>query len=387
MPVAVGAAAVSAGLGAAAGVTIGTLSVAATAAVTFAANLGLSLLTSALAPKPKPAAVGGALPRELQDNILTVRQAAAPRKIVFGRTRVGGVYTFMHTTGSNNNALHAVVTIAGHPCRGLVALYLDDEVVPLDSNGDAVGKYAGLVSCTFGAGTTAGDADFHSALTAAVGSDMWGPDHLQAGCAKAYVKFVFNDDKFGGGLPNPSFVVEGYSAIEDPRFATSPVTTGWTDNAALGIAQYLRDNARGLGYDSADINETALIAAANACDEMVDRLPAAVTFTASASSDKITVDSRAAALRTGTRVTVASDDTLPGGLSGETNYFWIAAGLDEDATEIAPAGNTISFATGLTIVLLTPGGDWTTGQEFVVEGQKVEPTEDVVAGAKGGDAS
>lgn len=287
--------------------------------------LSVGFLTTSLAPKPKGPSVGS-FTRQLQDNVLTIRQAAAPRKIVFGRTRVGGVYTFMHTTGSNNSTLHTVATVAGHPVRGFDALFLDDEVVPLDSNGDATGKYEGKVSCIYGLGTTAGDSDFNSALTAAVGSDMWGANHLQAGCAKAYVKFVYDEDLFGGGLPNPSFVCSGYSGVEDPRFATSPVTTGWTDNAALCIAQYLRDTARGLGYTSSDIDETALIAAANDCDEMVTRVTAEVTFTAEPDTEIVTVADSSAHLRTGTRFTVTSENspsTLPAGLSESTNYFWI----------------------------------------------------------------
>lgn len=320
MPVAIAGAAISAGIGVATGVAVSTAIT--TAIVSVAANFALGAITSALSPKPKaPQAPNFA--RQLQDNILTIRQAAAPRKIVFGRTRVGGTYTFMHTTGSNNNVLHTVVTVTGHAVRGFDALYLDDEVVPLDSNGNATGKYAGKVKCIYGLGTTAGDADFHSALTAAVGSDMWGEDHLQAGCAKAYIAFTYDDDLFSGGLPNPSFVCSGYAGVQDPRVGSSPVTEAWTDNAALCIAQYLRDSARGLGYASADIDETALIAAANDCDEMVERVAVDVTFTA-ATTDIITVADADAHLRTGTRLQVASDDTLPSGLSASTNYFWIA---------------------------------------------------------------
>jgi hypothetical protein len=284
--------------------------------------LAVGFVSTALTPKAKAPDVSS-FERQAQDNILTVRQAAAPRRVAFGRVRVGGVYTFLHTTGTDNNTLHSIVTVTGHPVRSLDALYLDDEVVPLDSNGDATGKYAGKVSVKFGLGTTAGDSAFHAALTAAVGS-MWTADHLQAGCAKAYVKFVYGSDLFGGGLPNPSFVVSGYVGVEDPRVGTSPVTTGWMDNAALCIAQYMRDTARGMGYASDGIDEDALIAAANDCDEMVSRIEAAVAFTADATSNILTVADTSAKLRTGTRFQASNaGGSLPGGLSAATNYFWI----------------------------------------------------------------
>jgi len=309
-----------------AGIIVTTLTAFQFAAVTFVSSLALGFVTKALTPKP-PRAEAPSFDRQAQDNVLTVRQAAAPRIMGFGRARVGGVYTFLHTTGSDNSVLHSVVTVTGHSVRSFDALYLDDEIVPLDANGDATGKYAGKVTAKFGLGTTAGDVDFNAALTAAVGSDMWGANHRQSGCAKAYVKFIFDNDLFGGGLPNPSFVVSAYDAVEDPRFATSPVTTGWTDNAALCLAQYHRDTARGLGYASADINEAALIAAANDSDEMVTRVSAAVTFTADATTDVLTLTDTSAKLRTGTRFQVSSNvspETLPGGLSSGVNYFWDA---------------------------------------------------------------
>ena len=320
MPQAVAVAAISAYSGYAAGFTLFSLTAAQTALVSFAANIALSFASGALSGSSKKPSMDGTLERQVQDNTITLRQSAAPRKMMMGMGRAGGVYTFLHTTGSNNDVLHAVVTVTGHSVRGFDALYLDDEIVPLDANGNATGKYAGKIKCIFGLGTTDGDADFNAALTDAVGSDYWGPNHKQEGCAKAYIAFTFDNNLFGGSLPNASFVISGYDTVEDPRGSA-----GWTDNAALCIAQYLTDETRGMGFLAADIDQTALIAAANDCDEMVERVAVSVTFTADATTDVLTVADTSAKLRTGTRVTVSnSGGALPAGLSAATNYFWIS---------------------------------------------------------------
>lgn len=283
-------------------------------AISMAVSYALSFATSALSSKPTQPQ------RQAKDNNITLRQAAAPRPMIMGAGRAGGTYTFLHTTGDKNEVLHAIVTCTGHSVRSFDALYLDDEIVPLDANGNATGKYAGKIKAVFGLGTTAGDIDFHAALTAAVGSDVWGENHKQEGCAKAYIAFTFDGNLFGGGLPNPSFVISGYDTVADPRSSA-----GWTDNAALCIAQYMTDTTRGLGFLSANIDQTALIAAANDCDEMVSRVAVDVTFTADDTTDVLTLADTSGKLRTGTRFTVSnSGGALPGGLSAATNYFWIS---------------------------------------------------------------
>jgi hypothetical protein len=288
--------------------------------------LAMGFAAQALTPKPDAPSLPD-LGSFQRDNLLTVRQAAAARSIVFGRARAGGYITFIHTTGSDNSKLHLIVTVAGHPVRGFSALLFDDEVIPLDGSGNATGTYAGLVKCVYGLGTTAGDAAFNAALVAAV-PDKWTSDHRQSGCAKAYIALTYDSDKFPSGIPNITFIVDGYDRVVDPRVAGSPTAVGWTDNAALCIAQYFRDTGRGLGYPADFIDEDTVVAAANACDEMVNRKAAGVTFTVDAASDVVTLADTSASLRNGTRFQVRGagspdPDGLPGGLAAYTNYYWV----------------------------------------------------------------
>lgn len=104
------------------------------------------------------------------------------------------------------------------------------------------------------------------------------------------------------------------------------------------------------------------------------------------------------------------DGSIPAGLTAEVQLMGgtrKAHRIPSSALTLNDAGelgvrtvdddDTVTFH-AVTLLEDTPDGAWvaglpervrviTVGQEFVVDGQKVEPTEDVVAGAKGGDAS
>lgn len=331
--IAVGSAAFAASAAYSAGIVIfGTTIVAAGATAAIAAGgavLALGFATTALAGKPK--APQFTMPeRQLSDRLQSIRQPISTGKLHYGRLRIGGAQTFAEKTGDGTT--HILYTLGVGPYAGMDELWFGDEQVGLGSYSagggyEVTGKFAGKAKVWFGNGTTAGDADLHAALTAAVGSDKWGANDKQTGWAKLYIQIVWNNDLYPAGIPNVTAVCRCLNNIVDPRVSGSPTASGWTDNAALCVANYLTTpkNWGGFGASWSEIDEAELIAAANACDEMVARKEASVTFTA-ATSDVLTVADKTAALRTGTRLTVSSSGTLPGGLTAATNYYWIATG-------------------------------------------------------------
>lgn len=227
-------------------------------AVSFAVSYAINTL---LAPKPAGRAqpTGGIAGK--QDRTLTFRQPAAPRKLIYGQVRVGGVLAFVHST-DNNLYLHQIIALAGHECEEIGDIYLNDEVVPLDGSGNATGKYAGFVTVKkhLGSPTQLADADLMAAAPS-----KWSSDHRLRGCAYIYIKFKFSRSIFPSGLPNASAIVKG-KKVYDPRSST----TVWSDNAALCPSDYLTDSTYGYGADYAtEINEAELIASANICDESI----------------------------------------------------------------------------------------------------------------------
>jgi hypothetical protein len=93
----------------------------------------------------------------------------------------------------------------------------------------------------------------------------------------------------------------------------------WSDNWALCVASYmaLRDV-----WDTpdAEIDMDQLAAAANICDEQVSLADDGKTFTATASSDSLTLG-EACRWRTGDGVMLSSTGALPVGLSAGTTYY------------------------------------------------------------------
>lgn len=241
-PVVIGAA-VSAGVGAALGGAFTTL---------FVQNLALGLLSKALAPKPPSA--GGL---QATDNTQSVKSPIASRKMVYGRTRVGGSIVYLESTGTDNKYLHLVLAVAAHEIDGFEKVYFDDELV-WDS-GTYQSDWASYARLNFADGSqVAADADLIAE------SAHWTSAHILNDTAYIYARLTFNRDKYANGVPNISAVVRG-KKVYDPR----DTTTAWSQNPALCIRDYLLDTKYGMAVDSTELNGASWIAAANLCDELV----------------------------------------------------------------------------------------------------------------------
>lgn len=203
--------------------------------------------------KPKLPSFNG-----LQDRATTVRQPTAFRKMIYGQVRVGGTIVFAHVKGQY---LYLVVEWAGHECEEISELWLGDDVLEF-SGSTVTGKYANFVTVSSHLGTASQAAD--TLLTTDL-PDQWTSAHRLRGRCYTVFKLRKSAEKFPTGLPNLSAIVKG-KKVYDPR----TTTTAWSANPALCIADYLCDDEFGLAADYAtEIDETALIAAANVCDEDV----------------------------------------------------------------------------------------------------------------------
>lgn len=228
----------------------------------FVTSFVLGALSKTLAKEPEEVI-------SYQDKTVTTKQAIAPRKVVYGSTRVGGTIVFMETTESNKY-LHLVIAYACHEVNswetngvdGIV--YFDDSSVTYDlSTGLAnAGSYSGKAKIQIKNGTDNQTVftDLDSAST------LWTSNHRLRGIACAYIRLEYDPNVYMNGVPNISFKING-KKVYDPRTGT----TVFSNNSALCLADYLCDSRYGLGADYAtEIDETALIAAANICDQSVN---------------------------------------------------------------------------------------------------------------------
>lgn len=263
------ATALGAGAATAAAVTAGTI----TALHFVATNIVKIALTAGVyayqrqQTKKALAALGGSSNLD-QGRLVSIREPAATRKLLYGQMRTGGTVVFIENSGANKQYLHMVIVLVDHECEEIGDVYFNDTVVPLDGSGNATGTYAGYarVKKHLGADAQTVDTDLQTDVT----SGVWSNDHRLRGMAYLYVRLTHNPDLFPSGVPNITAIVKGRK-VYDPRTAT----TAWSANPALCLRDYLllSQDRGGLGADSAEVDDDAVEAAANICDESVNLNP------------------------------------------------------------------------------------------------------------------
>ena len=223
----------------------------------FALNVAIGLISQSLAPKPNAGGQQAGTSAILVSGLSPV----ADHQIIYGRTKVGGAVVYKEAT-DNNKFLHIVVAMAGHEVEEIETVYLNDEALTLDGDGEvtAPDKYVGFVRINkhLGSATQAADEDL-----VAESASKWTNDHRLQGVAYIYARLEFEADAFPNGEPNITAIIKG-KKVYDPRSET----TAWSSNAALCFRDYLASNY-GLNSDADEIDDTKIITAANICDEDV----------------------------------------------------------------------------------------------------------------------
>lgn len=314
-----------------------------TFAFSLAASLALGAVSKALQSKPNTSQANSANSSSLaniaKDRTLTFRQPITAHRIIYGECRVSGPMTFIESTDDNEH-LHQLVTIAGHPVQEIAEFWINDEKVTIDGNNQvSSGEYAGdHITILTGDGTVAGDSALRTELESA--TEGWTSNHKQTNRAKIYTKFSHDPDIYVSSIPNTSALVKG-KKIYDTRDAG----TRYSNNPALIVYDYLVDSDVGVGESSDRINTESFTTAANICDEDVT-VVLSRTFTVDNVTDLLSLSSSATGIRTGDKCRVEnSGGALPSPLAVDTDYFYIAV---SDSTgkvaltkEDAIAGNNI----------------------------------------------
>lgn len=213
---------------------------------------------------------------------ITISQSDAPRQIIYGKCRVGGIFSFAQSS-TDNLSLHMVVTLAGHEIESVEALYLDSNLINLGAGSDispADPRWSLTATTPDGSTLTIFNSRAFLALNSGADSQTaqsdlvsqlptyWTSSHRQRGCAHVYLLLRWKKEVWVEGLPEIDFVVEG-KKVYDPR----TLSTAYSNNAALCIADFLMDMRYGFGAALADIDVSNTVGglewAADICDENV----------------------------------------------------------------------------------------------------------------------
>lgn len=250
---------------------------------------------------------------------LSIRQAVAPREIVLGQVRKGGIITFLALAGADQDSFHVVLTLSGHRIKRIGPLYIGNEIATSEA-GNGIGKFAGLISIEKKLGQP-GEPAFPGLIAANLG---WTAAHLQEGCSSAHVALTWDENVFGSfDVSQLNFDIWGHDQIFDSR------TNAWgfTDNAAQVVAWYLNDPTFGLNSPFADEFDLAeLDAGANIADEYVPVIETSAPYTIDPASSIMTLTEPmqpyAGGIPSGLWAPLLGDQvTLAGG--GGVIYYWI----------------------------------------------------------------
>lgn len=221
----------------------------------------------------------------LRDRTATVLQTDSPWQVVYGSpARVGGSIVSMMNTGLGAEWKHLIVIFASHECEGIDEIYIDGAPIGMPAGGGWATRpdfflkpeYAGDMSAgpavkvsvhLSPGGVDTADADLMGAVNAPIGGvpipNFYTAAHRLSGYTYCVVSLNQFMDRFQGGVPEITARIRG-KKVYDPRTGLN----AYSRNPALCLADFLRSEA---GYLAAQdqIDEAALIAAANACDEAV----------------------------------------------------------------------------------------------------------------------
>ena len=196
--------------------------------------------------------------------------------IVYGTRRVGGQVVQATTTGKNNKNYHQVLNIAAHPVTAIKNLYWGDQKLELTLTGNSfsVPKYTVIKKKVLAPGAVEIESvsTFTGAIFDGTQTSLY-PELKTIGFSDTdygnqmsyiYYKLIYDKEKMTETKPL-TVVVEG-KKIYDPRTGL----TEFSNNPALVVRDYLTEKL-GFGASDADIDEASVIAAADICDELVQR--------------------------------------------------------------------------------------------------------------------
>ncbi len=218
----------------------------------------------------------------LRDRTTTVVSSESPWPTIYGSPApVGGSVVAVLNSGPMDQYKHVLIVFAAHECEAIDELFIDGTSVgrpnaagwtdgpefqmpPLFTGWPSEGPAVNVQFHTSPGGVDTADAFMRASLDQTFpGQTLWTEQHRLSGYTYAVVTLNLLFERFQGGIPQITAKIRG-KKIHDPRTGQ----TAYSRNPALCLADFLQSEA---GYLAApdQIDENALIAAANACDQVV----------------------------------------------------------------------------------------------------------------------
>ena len=224
----------------------------------------------------------------IKERMTTIIASDAPHTVIYGEPApVGGAVVAVLTGGEYNHLKHVVLVLAAHPCEAVTDIQIEGvSIGALDANGYSSNpEFIVTDSESIGGGVPGVNVQIHLSPDGVDTADaymranldpwpsskgMWTEAHKLSGFTYIVVTLNLFVERFQGGLPAITANVKG-KKVYDPRTGA----TVYTRNPALCLADFLRSEEGYLASND-QIDQNALIVAANACDTPIYNLGGAI---------------------------------------------------------------------------------------------------------------
>ena len=273
-----------------------------------------------------------------QDILLTKFGTGAGIPVVYGTRRVAGTVVFMETVA--NKELFVVYALAVGEVENISDLRIDGRSINDTSvyrQGYVLRKegnyFGGTVASenTVDIGNVLGGAggdnprmvfNLHHGATDQEADPMlyhvfdgtnsrpnsWSQDHELSGIAYIAANYEYDTQGMFTGIPNLTAVVKGKKVLD-----TRTSTTGWSDNPALILYDYLTNDEYGKGIATSKIDTTSFNTAANDCETGVQTITHSnvAIIRASTDTDRIEISGQDNfnKIKTGTNISFTANST------------------------------------------------------------------------------
>ena len=289
MPAAIAAAVTVAGTIGAAALGVFGVAVAATSTLAIITGAVLVVGTVALATRAikrarqrklaeAGAAGAGAGGSTIASALVTKTGSSVPLPLVYGERRVSGQRVFLGSDGDQNKFLHVIESLCEGPIEGMTEIYFNDELAASSSDNGAtwnwaVGNYDTYAEVIFkdGSQTASLNTETLTLNSETVGIHANWAGSTKVGTNTAYIYFVlrWDQDKFGGGLPNITYIVKGKKI---PAIGSAwNSTLSYSNEPARVLYDYLVNPSYGKGIPYGLIDAGSFNAAATYNNQQVNK--------------------------------------------------------------------------------------------------------------------
>ena len=218
--------------------------------------------------------------------LLNKISANSPIPVVYGKRKIGGNMVFCETSGTDNEFLFMIFTLAEGQCESCEKIYIDDkEVTWSGALTDGTERTVGSGDSNFYKDSTSlisatwYDGDDDQSYNTTVGAlSSWTSNHRLRGISYLALKFKWDENAFSG-LPNVHALLKGRK-VYDPNLDGTKTggsgshredtasTWAWSDNPVLCTLDYMRNSRFGMGIANSyfDDNYADWQTAADVCD-------------------------------------------------------------------------------------------------------------------------